>query len=93
MKRKFTDDDAREFTGAMGFLESYWGIRTHYEIDLNTGRAVVELWLPGSEAVVHLEGVDCRRIRVVERNRQRFPDRGNDGPDRGNEQTPTGETR
>lgn len=86
MKRKFTDDDAREFTGAMGFLESYWGIRAHYEIDLNTGRAVVQLWLPGSEAVLHLESVDCRRIRVVERNKQRFPDRGN-------EQPPSGETR
>jgi hypothetical protein len=88
MKRKFTADDAAAFTGAMEFLEMMWGVKTHYEIDSETGRGVVRFWLPGTEVVLHLESVDVRHVRVTERNRQRFPDppsaETGGTPDRGN---------
>jgi len=74
MKRDFTAKDAADFTGAMQFLEMVWGVKTHYELDAETGLGTVKIWLPGTDAVLHLETVDVRRIRVVERNRQRFPD-------------------
>jgi hypothetical protein len=78
MKRKFTEKDEAAFTGAMEFLEGQWGVETWYSIDTDTGRGVVKIWLPGTESVLHLETVDVRHIRVIERNRQRFPDRRND---------------
>lgn len=74
MKRDFTQKDAADFIGAMQFLEMLWSVKTSYSIDSETGRGTVEIWLPGTDAVLHLETVDVRRIRVVERNRQRFPD-------------------
>jgi hypothetical protein len=78
MKRKFTPDDHAAFSGAMQFLETMWDVRTQYEIDSETGRGVVRIWLPGTEVVLHLESIDVRHVRVIERNRQRFPDRGNE---------------
>lgn len=80
MKRKFTTDDGAAFTGAMDFLSMMWGVKTQYEIDSETGRGVVRIWLPGTEVVLHLEGVDVRRLRVIERNPQRFPDPGRGNP-------------
>jgi hypothetical protein len=74
MKRKFTADDAKAFVGAMQFLEMMADARTHYTLDSETGRGTVQVWIPGSEIVLHLEEVDVRHIRVVERNRQKFPD-------------------
>lgn len=74
MKRAFDDKDSADFIGAMQFLEMMWGVKTDYSVDASTGRGVVRVWLPGTEAVLHLEEVDVRRIRVVERNTQRFPD-------------------
>ena len=74
MKRKFSDDDARDFMGAMQFLEMLWSVKTRYQIDRETGRGTVDIWLPGTETVLHLEGFDVRRLRVVERNPQIFPD-------------------
>lgn len=74
MKRPFTDKDARDFMGAMQFLEMIWSVKTQYEIDRETGRGTVKIWLPGTDAVLHLETVDVRRVRVIERERQRFPD-------------------
>jgi hypothetical protein len=74
MKRKFTTDDAGAFIGAMQFLEMMWGVKTQYEIDSETGRGTVRFWLPGTEVVLHLESIDVRRVRVVERNPQQFHD-------------------
>jgi len=74
MKRKFTTADQRDFIGAMQFLEMMWGVKTHYEIDTSTGRGTVKVWLPGTETVLHLETIDVRRIRVIGREPQRFPD-------------------
>lgn len=85
MKRKFTADDRAAFMGAMEFLENMWGVNAQYEIDADTGRGTVRIWLPGTEVVLHLESIDVRHVRVIERNRQRFPDRRNDNPDRENE--------
>ena len=82
MKRKFTDKDSRDFSGAMDFLRLMWGVEIDAQVDLETGRGTVKIWLPGTETVLHLETVDVRRVRVIERERQRFPDRRN--PDRGN---------
>jgi hypothetical protein len=74
MKRKFTSDDQRDFIGAMQFLELMWGVKTHYSIDADTGRGVVQVWLPGTETVLHLEAIDVRHLRVIERNQAKFPD-------------------
>jgi hypothetical protein len=74
MRRQFTDKDSRDFSGAMDFLRLMWGVEVDAQVDLETGRGTVKIWLPGTETVLHLETVDVRRIRVIERNRQRFPD-------------------
>jgi hypothetical protein len=50
------------------------------QVDLDTGKGTVRIWKPGTEVVLHLETVDVRHIRVIERNPQRFPDRGNQPP-------------
>lgn len=84
MRRQFTRDDSRAFSGAMDFLRMMWGVEVDAAIDLQTGRGTVKIWLPGTETVLHLESIDVRHIRVIERERQRFPDRGNERPDRGN---------
>jgi hypothetical protein len=78
MKRKFTEKDSRDFSGAMQFLEMMWGVQVDSQVDLDTGKGTVRIWLPGTETVLHLETVDVRHILVVERNKQRFPDRGNE---------------
>jgi hypothetical protein len=77
MKRKFTAKDSRDFSGALDFLRLMWGVEIDAEVDLETGRGTVKIWLPGTETVLHLESIDVRRVRVIERERQRFPDRGN----------------
>jgi hypothetical protein len=51
-----------------------WGAQVDADVDLETGRGTVKLWLPGTEVVLHLESIDVRRIRVIERNKARFPD-------------------
>jgi hypothetical protein len=78
MRRKFTEKDSRDFSGAMQFLEMMWGVQVDSQVDLDTGKGTVRIWLPGTETVLHLETVDVRHILVVERNKQRFPDRGNE---------------
>jgi hypothetical protein len=74
MKRKFTNDDGKDFVGSMQFLEMMWDVRTDYSVDQESGRGTVKIWLPGTEVVLHLESIDVRHIRVIERNPQRFPD-------------------
>jgi hypothetical protein len=74
MKRKFTEKDSCDFSGAMQFLEMMWGVQVDSQVDLDTGKGTVRIWLPGTETVLHLETVDVRHILVVERNKQRFPD-------------------
>ncbi len=78
MKRKFTEKDSRDFSGAMQFLEGMWGVEVDSQVDLETGKGTVKIWLPGTETVFHLETIDVRHIRVIEREKQRFPDRGNE---------------
>jgi hypothetical protein len=74
MKRQLTIEDQQTLIGSLNFLEDMWGVKTHYDIDTETGRGVVQVWLPGTNVVLHLESVDVRRIRVIDRNTQRFPD-------------------
>jgi hypothetical protein len=74
MKRKFTAQDSRDFSGAIEFLRLMWGLQIDAEVDQETGRGTVKLWLPGTEVVLHLESIDVRRLRVIERNKARFPD-------------------
>jgi hypothetical protein len=80
MKRKFTEKDSRDFSGAMKFLEMMWGVEVDSQVDLENGKGTVKIWLPGTETVLHLETVDVRHIRVIEREKQRFHDRGNERP-------------
>ena len=74
MKRQLTIEDQQTLIGSLNFLEDMWGVKTHYDIDTETGRGVVQVWLPGTNVVLHLESVDVRRVRVIDRNMQRFPD-------------------
>jgi hypothetical protein len=52
MKRKRTkaelDRLAADFGGRMEWLESAWGCRTEYEVDLATGRLWLKLTMPAS---------------------------------------------
>jgi len=77
VKKPFSAEDQADFIGAMQFLEMTWDVKTHYSIDTETGRGVVQIWLPGTESVLHLEEFDVRRLRVIHRNPQRFPVRDN----------------
>lgn len=72
MKRQFTQQDGADFVGAMQFLESNWGAQTHYSVDSETGKGTIQIWMPGSQAVLHLETIDVRRLRVVDPNPARF---------------------
>ena len=74
MKKPFTEQDSADFTGAMQFLELMWGVKVDSEVDLETGKGTVRVWLPGTEAVLVADGIDVRRLMIVERNRARFPD-------------------
>jgi hypothetical protein len=52
MKRKRTKSElerlAADFSGRMEWLESAWGCRTEYEVDLATGRLWLKLTMPAS---------------------------------------------
>jgi len=74
MKRQLTTADQQTLIGSLDFLEDMWGVKTHYDIDTETGRGTVQVWMPGTNVVLHLESIDVRRIRVIDRNMQRFPD-------------------
>jgi hypothetical protein len=74
MKRQMTTADQQTLIGSLDFLEDMWGAKTHYDIDTETGRGTVQVWMPGTNVVLHLESIDVRRVRVIDRNLQRFPD-------------------
>lgn len=74
MNKPFTEKDSEDFTGAMQFLEMMWGVKVDSDVDLETGKGTVRVWLPGTETVLVVDSVDVRRLMVVERNKQRFPD-------------------
>lgn len=75
MTKPFTDQDSADFTGAMQFLEMMWGVKVDSDVDLDTGKGTLRVWLPGTETVLVMDSIDVRRLMVVERNRQRFPDK------------------
>jgi hypothetical protein len=74
MNKPFTEKDSEDFTGAMQFLEMMWGVKVDSDVDLETGKGTVRVWLPGTETVLVVDSVDVRKLMVVERNKQRFPD-------------------
>ena len=74
MPKPFTEKDSENFTGAMQFLELMWGVKVDSDVDLETGKGTVRVWLPGTETVLVVDSVDVRKLMVVERNKQRFPD-------------------
>ncbi len=74
MNKPFTEKDSADFTGAMQFLEMMWGVKVDSDVDLETGKGTVRVWLPGTETVLVVDSVDVRKLVVVERNKQRFPD-------------------
>ncbi len=74
MKRQLTTADQQTLIGSLDFLEDMWGVKTHYDIDTETGRGTVQVWMPGTNVVLHIESIDVRRVRVIDRNLQRFPD-------------------
>jgi hypothetical protein len=46
------DNLAAAFEGRMAWLESAWGCRTEYEIDLSTGAAWFKVSMPGSDTAL-----------------------------------------
>jgi hypothetical protein len=50
MKRKRSQLDrlAKEFEARAAWLESAWGCRTEYEVDLSTGRLWLKITMPGN---------------------------------------------
>ncbi|NDC64551.1 MAG: hypothetical protein EBZ59_11335 [Planctomycetia bacterium] len=75
MKGKLTQKDQERFVGAMQFLEMMAPVQTRFEVDLSTGKGTVKVWFLDTNVVLHLETVDVRRIRVVEREKAVFPDK------------------
>jgi len=52
MKKKRTKAElerlASDFEGRLAWLETAWGCRTEYEVDLATGRAWLKITMPGN---------------------------------------------
>jgi hypothetical protein len=52
MKRKRTKAElerlAADFEGKIAWLETAWGCRTEYEVDLGSGRVWLKITMPGS---------------------------------------------
>lgn len=49
------DEDVARFRERMQFLETAWGAKTEYELDLSTGKGWFKVTMPGSSTalVVH----------------------------------------
>lgn len=43
---------AAEFEQRMQWLETAWGVKTQYEVDLSTGAAWVKLTMPGNQTAM-----------------------------------------
>jgi hypothetical protein len=73
-KRPMTQDDLVGFIERTRFLENLWNCRTDFSIDQSTGRGWLRICPPTGETVLHIDHIDARDIRLIERCRTKFPD-------------------
>jgi len=59
-----SDELIVEFQGRMSFLETMWGCKTAYDVDLETGRGWLEVRMPGTGAVLRLNKFNVKDVMV-----------------------------
>jgi hypothetical protein len=59
-----SDELLVEFQGRMSFLETMWGCKTAYDVDLETGRGWLEVRMPGTGAVLRLNRFNVKDVMV-----------------------------
>jgi len=59
-----SDELLVEFQGRMSFLETMWGCKTAYDVDLETGRGWLEVRMPGTGAVLRLNKFNVKDVMV-----------------------------
>jgi hypothetical protein len=59
-----SDELLVEFQGRMSFLETMWGCKTAYDVDLETGRGWLEVRMPGTGAVLRINRFNVKDVMV-----------------------------
>jgi len=59
-----SDELLVEFQGRMSFLETMWGCKTAYDVDLETGRGWLEVRMPGTGAVLRINKFNVKDVMV-----------------------------
>ena len=59
-----SDELLVQFQGRMSFLETMWGCKTAYDVDLETGRGWLEVRMPGTGVVLRLNRFHVKDVMV-----------------------------
>jgi hypothetical protein len=59
-----SDELLVEFQGRMSFLETMWGCKTAYDVDIETGRGWLEVRMPGTGAVLRINKLNVKDVMV-----------------------------
>jgi len=59
-----SDELLVEFQGRMSFLETMWGCKTAYDVDIETGRGWLEVRMPGTGAVLRINKFNVKDVMV-----------------------------
>jgi hypothetical protein len=59
-----SDELLVEFQGRMSFLETMWGCKTAYDVDIETGRGWLEVRMPGTGAVLRINRFNVKDVMV-----------------------------
>jgi hypothetical protein len=59
-----SDELLVEFQGRMSFLETMWGCKTAYDVDLETGKGWLEVRMPGTGAVLRINRFNVKDVMV-----------------------------
>lgn len=66
MARKPSEETVADFIGRMRFLQTMWGCRTSYDVDLETGIGWLEIHMPGTGAVLRINKFHVSDVFVPE---------------------------
>jgi hypothetical protein len=59
-----SDELLVEFQGRMSFLETMWGCKTSYDVDIETGKGWLEVRMPGTGAVLRINRFNVKDVMV-----------------------------
>ena len=59
-----SDELLVEFQGRMSFLETMWGCKTAYDVDIETGKGWLEVRMPGTGAVLRINRFNVKDVMV-----------------------------